>query len=99
MAVYVDDARNAYRGMIMCHMWADNLGELHAMAALIGIRRIWFQTSPHASWDHYDICLKMKRLAIIRGAIQSTRLAALRHRAVQRGDHGLVAKLDRKVIS
>ncbi len=31
MSVYVDDVRHPFRRMIMCHMWADTLSELHAV--------------------------------------------------------------------
>ena len=43
MTVFVDDMRAAYRGMTMCHMMADTLAELHAMAERIGVGRNWFQ--------------------------------------------------------
>ena len=52
MAVYVDKEENAFGRMIMCHMVADTLEELHAMADRIGMRRSWFQ--PRSS-PHYDL--------------------------------------------
>ncbi|MDQ7818735.1 MAG: DUF4031 domain-containing protein [Melioribacteraceae bacterium] len=52
--------------MTMCHMIADTLEELHAMADKIGIKRKWFQEK--ASHPHYDICLSKKELAIENGA-------------------------------
>lgn len=58
----VDSMRARYRGMIMCHMAADNKQELHAMADAIGVARRWYQG------DHYDICLAKRRLAMGLGA-------------------------------
>lgn len=79
MSVYVDDVRFAYGRMIMCHMWADELPELHAMAGGIGIARRWFQQPPKASWRHYDICLAKKAQAIAAGAILTDRYGALEY--------------------
>ena len=51
--------------MIMCHMVADSLEELHTMADRIGIRRQWFQDTRH---PHYDISKGKRHLAILAGA-------------------------------
>lgn len=56
--------------MIMCHMVADDLGELHAMAEAIGVRRKWFQAK--SSVPHYDICKSKKALAVKLGACEIT---------------------------
>ena len=72
MTVYVDDMRARYGRMIMCHMVADTLEELHDMADKIGIKRKWFQG------DHYDICLAKRRNAVALGAKEITRREALR---------------------
>jgi len=84
MPVYVDKARNGYGRMIMCHMVADTLDELHAMADAIGVKRKWFQPE---SRPHYDICQSKRRLAIWNGAIEIGRkeLVAMirRHRSRQ----------------
>ncbi len=55
MTVYVDNARLPFRRMIMCHMVADSVDELHEMADAIGVNRRWFQSE--ASYPHYDVCL------------------------------------------
>lgn len=66
MAVYVDDARNPFRGHLMCHMIADTLDELHAMADAIGMERRWFQPR---SFPHYDLPQAQRRAALDHGAI------------------------------
>jgi len=68
MSVYVDKSRNAFGRMIMCHMIADSLDELHVMSDRIGVARRWFQRE--SSFPHYDICLQMRRRAIDFGAIE-----------------------------
>jgi len=56
--------------MIMCHMSADSLEELHDMARRIGVSRRWFQCPPKASHPHYDICKSKRRSAVEQGAIE-----------------------------
>jgi allophanate hydrolase subunit 1 len=72
MAVYVDDMRAAFRGMIMCHLLADSDEELHAMAARIGLKMSWHQ-KPGTVHSHYDIALSKRRMAVHFGAIEITR--------------------------
>lgn len=67
MTVYVDNARLPFRGMVMCHMFADTTEELHQMAHAIGLRRAWFQTD--SVLEHYDVSLSMRDKAIKRGAL------------------------------
>jgi hypothetical protein len=69
MGVYVDSYNIKFRNMIMVHMLADTVTELHDMADKIGINRKWFQDKPHDT-PHYDICLTKKALAIKLGAIE-----------------------------
>lgn len=69
--VYVDRAQHRYGRMIMCHMLADTIPELHAMADRIGVKRKWFQSD--SSTPHYDICKKKRELAIKFGAVDADR--------------------------
>lgn len=69
MSVYVDDASHRFGYMVMCHMIADTLAELHAMAEKIGIQRRWFQQK-RADMPHYDICRTKRKLAVKFGAIE-----------------------------
>lgn len=74
MSVYVDESRYAFGRMIMCHMVADSIEELHEMADKIGIDRRHFQCSPKSAYDHYDICTSKRTEAVRLGAIEvSTR--------------------------
>ncbi len=98
MAVYVDQPlwtlRAGGRRMRMSHLWADDLAELHAFAARLGLRRAWFQSPPAASWPHYDIAKSTRAQAIAAGAIEADRLAAARFRAAQEGRADTVARID-----
>ena len=68
MPVYVDDQRAPYGRMIMCHMVADSLAELHAMADALGLARRWFQCPPRVRLPHYDVSLRFRARAISLGA-------------------------------
>lgn len=86
MAVYVDPPLHKYGRMIMCHMWADTLDELHKMADRIGVSRRWLQQPPKASWVHYDISKGKRDQAVRYGAIEKSILGPLIHLAEKAGD-------------
>jgi hypothetical protein len=69
MAVYVDRSRHKLGRMITCHMLADTLGELHAMADRIGAKKGWYQIS-RTGVPHYDIPLFRRARALDLGAIE-----------------------------
>lgn len=62
-------------------MFADTIEELHAMAALIGLKREWFQEE---SLKHYDLTASKRRLALRNGATEVTfeEMVAIQHGAV-----------------
>ncbi len=66
--VYVDNVNIKYRNMIMNHLIADTIEELHLFVDKINVDRKHFQKN--ASFPHYDICLSKKKLAIKYGAIE-----------------------------
>lgn len=69
MTVYVDDSIFPYRKTYYCHMMTDSdLGELHAMADTIGLRRAWFQHR-NPRHPHYDLSPRMRARAIAAGAV------------------------------
>lgn len=64
--VYIGTRKYKYRRMIMSHMIADSLEELHDMAEILGVRR-YFQNKKGK--PHYDICQSKKKKALDNGAI------------------------------
>jgi len=53
------------------HLASDDVDELHAFAARIGMKRSWFQN--HGRLAHYDLNVNRRRLAVRAGAIELTR--------------------------
>lgn len=77
--IYVDNAKNPLRRMLMSHLLADSVDELHTFAKLLGLRREWFQG------DHYDVCQTVRNLAVQLGASEITqRQAVAQRRALRR---------------
>lgn len=64
--VYIGTREYSLGRMIMSHMAADTLEELHQMADFIGVDRRHFQDKPGK--PHYDICKQNKQKAIEAGA-------------------------------
>jgi hypothetical protein len=76
MSVYVDPVMahggsDTFRWERSCHMYADSLGELHAMALSIGLKRSWFQDKDKL--PHYDLVGTKRKAAVDAGAIEHTR--------------------------
>ncbi len=72
MTVWVDSMRPAVRSRRWlypesCHLFGDDLHELHDLAQSIGLRPGWFQTK--ASMPHYDLTRTLRRLAVRAGAV------------------------------
>jgi hypothetical protein len=101
MTVYVDDVRLPFGNMVMCHMWADTLDELFAMADRIGVQRKWLQGHPtlslpqyrKASWVHFDIALSKKALAIKAGAKLTDKYGPTEFLARRDGDREKLARI------
>lgn len=68
--VYVDnfyDTGVRFRGMKMCHMFADSTKELLTMVDKIGVRRKWIQHAGTCN-EHFDICFSKRIKALSNGA-------------------------------
>ena len=77
VSVYVDPllrhgGSESFRWDHSCHMYADSLDELHAMARSIGMRRAWFQPDG-GRLPHYDLVSTKRKKALELGAIEHTR--------------------------
>lgn len=95
MAVYVDTARNPFGRYRMCHMWADSLPELLAMADGIGVPRKWLQEPPRASWVHMDIAQSKRALAVKLGALETDRYGPVLHCARLAGNQAMIDMVER----
>ncbi|WP_082772808.1 DUF4031 domain-containing protein [Methylobacterium sp. CCH5-D2] len=102
MAVYVDQPIFPFGRMMMCHLWADSLEELLAMADRIGVQRKWIQGHPtlsfgkhrDASWVHFDIAKGKRALALAAGALETDRYGASYFDAKQRGRTAMVERIE-----
>jgi len=77
MSVYVDNlfvcaTTRYWRHGKACHMFADTLSELHAMAKRLSLKRSWFQPGA-MSLPHYDLTASKRQQAVRFGAIEITR--------------------------
>ena len=82
MSVYVDTLVNYGKrigrfGSEWCHLMADSDEELHAFAARLGMRELWFQHDPQRPWrNHYDLTKTRRSQAVRLGAVEITRRQA-----------------------
>lgn len=61
--IYIGAREYKYGRMKMSHMISDkDISELHWVALVIGVKKKYFQDKPGK--PHYDVCKKMKKLAI-----------------------------------
>lgn len=89
--MYVDDWRQQARVGRLSARWShltagpdDDIAELHAFAARIGLKRSWFQDRPWPR-QHYDVTESKRRQAIIAGAVPITWREAGRQRSEATG--------------
>ncbi|MDP2663345.1 MAG: DUF4031 domain-containing protein [Dehalococcoidia bacterium] len=73
MTVYIDELEPCiptakWRWGMSCHLFADNLPELHQFAQRIGLKRAWFQD--RLFFPHYDLTAGRRKVALNNGAVQ-----------------------------
>lgn len=83
MSVYVDQLQSCrpnknWRWNKACHLFADDVKDLHAFAKQIGLKQAWFQSALRgtASLDHYDLTPNKRKQALKLGAMELTTLKA-----------------------
>lgn len=87
MTVYVDNMKAAFGRMVMCHAWGDTREELFEMMQTIGVQLKWFQRPDwpgeikgmNASWEHFDISMTKRALAVATGAIEVDQYTMAEH--------------------
>jgi len=91
MSVYVDplmvwggsNAPRCFRFKPSCHMYADDVKELHKLAKKIGLKREWFQNK---TLPHYDLTEGKRWQAVKHGAIEKDFKHMVRY--YKRSKHG-----------
>lgn len=77
MSIYVDPLiDHGWRLGPSCHMFASSLDELHAFAARLGLKRVWYQEE---RVPHYDLTARVRARAVLLGAIELPVGAAARY--------------------
>ena len=92
MAVYVDRMaacvpNQNWKWTESCHMFADTLEELHAMAKRVGLLKAWFQDEQRL--PHYDLTAAKRGDAVRNGCVEVDRhfvVAFMRARAPGGGE-------------
>jgi Protein of unknown function (DUF4031) len=85
--IYVDalvpsPVSRKWRWSASCHLFADDLNELHDFARRMGLQRSWFQPDPRL--PHYDLTPRARARALAAGAQSvSRRFVAGRIRLAQ----------------
>jgi hypothetical protein len=79
MPVYADPLMNhggskTFRWLSSCHMYADTLDELHAVARKLGLKRAWFQDK---RVPHYDLTTRKRARAVGLGVVEHNRRQAV----------------------
>ena len=79
MSVYIDpltacNATKIWPWHHSAHLFADTVAELHAFAARLGLKRVWFQDE--GFFEHYDLTTNKLDKAIQLGAEPLTRADA-----------------------
>lgn len=77
MTVYVDEPVNEWRGKMWCHMFADEIDELHKFAKRMDLNRDWFQSDKRL--PHYDVTENKRRIAIRLGAVEVDKRVTYEH--------------------
>jgi hypothetical protein len=75
--IYVDQLMSGTvdgcRATQWCHLIADTDEELHSFAKQIGMKHVWFQDAPPASFPHYDLTARRRTVAVRLGATELAR--------------------------
>jgi hypothetical protein len=100
MTVYVDNMEAAFGRMKMCHCWADSREELFDMMRRIGVQTKWFQRPDEpdapegmrASWEHFDIAMTKRKLAVENGAVEVCMFTMAEHANMQQFRKAIAAQ-------
>jgi len=93
VTVYIDNERHSFAVTLMCHMWADSLDVLLAMAYCASVKRKWLQKLPKAFWMHFDIAQSNHKFVAAACAVETDRYGPPEHPARLAGDQAKLAQM------